>query len=204
MTGKTTSRIRLSPEQVGEMAAIWEAGGVTQAELAAHFGVSVRTVKKKLAEAGARKGRLADEAVAAAASTFSEAVVADVASLADRIKATREDAYRASQRVQQRTEELVAQAAAGGTELMRVGMEMRVLQTAMQIIERGLKVRAEVTGMRSVEDDEPMDELIVCELTADQVEEIRRQQKEAFGTYGGELDAAGDGTGPTSECPECP
>ena len=165
--------------------AIWEAGGVTQTELAAHFGVSVRTVKKKLAEAGARKGRRTGEAVAAAASAFSEALMPDEASLADRIKATREDAYRASQRVQQRTEELLAQAASGGSELMRVGIEMRLLQTAMQIIERGLKVRAEVTGMRSVEDDEPMDELIVAELTADQIEEIRRQQKEA-----GEADVA--------------
>ncbi len=57
MTSTRSKPKRLTPEEIGQMVGLWEVGGVSQRELGEHFGVSLRTVKKKLAEAGAKKGR---------------------------------------------------------------------------------------------------------------------------------------------------
>ena len=106
---------------------------------------------------------------------MSSEISPDSETLAGQIVATRQDAFRVSKKIQDRAEQLVDLMTTSGAPTIQVGMEMRVLQIAQQIVERSLKVRRYVTGMDTAVESEDLPELVITVLTQEEIEQIQAE-----------------------------
>ena len=66
------------------------------------------------------------------------------------------------------------------TEAYRAASAIRALSLAAQAIERTHKIRWAALGLEQKEDAEELPELIIRDYTEEELNEIRRQQREAY------------------------
>lgn len=175
---------RMTPRQWAEAEALWEAGEVTLDDLAARFdkdrSAFVRYFKKhgivKGSRAAARKEEV-KEAVAAAG--IDEATV-----LANRIRETKEDHYKMSSALAKLVWAEVLTAKKDEKPFSAIKDNLKALDNAMNVLMKARMERFAILGLDKDDyvDEDGLPELVISELTAAQIEELRNRDEEGLET----------------------
>lgn len=173
---------RMTPRQWAEAEALWEAGEVTLDDLAARFdkdrSAFVRYFKKhgivKGSRAAARKEEV-KEAVAAAG--IDEATV-----LANRIRETKEDHYKMSSALAKLVWAEVLTAKKDEKPFSAIKDNLKALDNAMNVLMKARMERFAILGLDKDDyvDEDGLPELVISELTAAQIEELRNRDEEGL------------------------
>lgn len=173
---------RMTPRQWAEAEALWEAGEVTLDDLATRFGKDrsafVRYFKKhgivKGSRAAARKEEV-KEAVAAAG--IDEATV-----LANRIRETKEDHYKMSSALAKLVWAEVLTAKKDEKPFSAIKDNLKALDNAMNVLMKARMERFAILGLDKDDyvDEDGLPELVISELTAAQIEELRNRDEEGL------------------------
>ena len=176
---------RLTPSEWAEIDALWQSGEVTLPELSERFGPSTRALQNHFAKAGIAKG----ERAAAMAAAVREEVLKDELGDPDlkvaRAKEIRERAFQNATTVEALIMAQLDQAQRDPSQVLRAGAALKMLSLAAGSLERlhDLKQRALGLDRNSHLDDERT-ELVIRNLTEEEVAEMRLRQEEE--------DASGD------------
>lgn len=173
---------RMTPRQWAEAEALWEAGEVTLDDLAARFdkdrSAFVRYFKKhgivKGSRAAARKEEV-KEAVAAAG--IDEATV-----LANRIRETKEDHYKMSSALAKLVWAEVLTAKKDEKPFSAIKDNLKALDNAINVLMKARMERFAILGLDKDDyvDEDGLPELVISELTAAQIEELRNRDEEGL------------------------
>ena len=173
---------RMTPRQWAEAEALWEAGEVTLDDLAARFdkdrSAFVRYFKKhgivKGSRAAARKEEV-KEAVATAG--IDEATV-----LANRIRETKEDHYKMSSALAKLVWAEVLTAKKDEKPFSAIKDNLKALDNAMNVLMKARMERFAILGLDKDDyvDEDGLPELVISELTAAQIEELRNRDEEGL------------------------
>ena len=173
---------RMTPRQWAEAEALWEAGEVTLDDLATRFDKNrsafVRYFKKhgivKGSRAAARKEEV-KEAVAAAG--IDEATV-----LANRIRETKEDHYKMSSALAKLVWAEVLTAKKDEKPFSAIKDNLKALDNAMNVLMKARMERFAILGLDKDDyvDEDGLPELVISELTAAQIEELRNRDEEGL------------------------
>ncbi len=173
---------RMTPRQWAEAEALWEVGEVTLDDLAKKFSrdrtVFTRYFKKhgivKGSKAAARKEEV-KEAVAAAG--IDEATV-----LASRIRETKEDHYKMASAVAKLAWAEVLTAKKESKPFSSIKDNLKALDNAMNVLAKARMERYAVLGLDKDDyvDEDGLPELVISELTAAQIEELRNRDEEGL------------------------
>lgn len=173
---------RMTPRQWAEAEALWEVGEVTLDDLAKRFSrdrtVFTRYFKKhgivKGSKAAARKEEV-KEAVAAAG--IDEATV-----LANRIRETKEDHYKMSSALAKLVWAEVLTAKKDEKPFSSIKDNLKALDNAMNVLMKARMERFAILGLDKDDyvDEDGLPELVISELTAAQIEELRNRDEEGL------------------------
>ena len=175
---KPVKYTRMTPKQWAEAEALWESGEVTFAQLSAKFGKHVRTFKFHFKNHGIVRGSKKAAIKAAVHDAMSE----EAAVLAARIRETKEDHYKMASGIAKLAWSEILQAKSSGSPLASVINNLKALDTAAAVLVKMRSERYAVLGLNEdkAEDDDGLPELIVKELTADQIAELRDRDNTAI------------------------
>lgn len=175
---KTAKYARLTPKQWAEIEALWESGDVTLADLVKRFGKSVNTFKGYFKRNGIVRG----SRKAAIKSAVLSAAEEEASVLAARIKETREEHYKMSSGIAKLAWSEILQAKSSGAPVGVAMSNLKALDTAASILKKTREERYAVLGLfeEKAVDDEGLPELIIKELTAEQIAELRDRDASAI------------------------
>lgn len=175
---KKTS-VRLTPKQWAEAEALWESGEVTLDDLAKKFGKSRATLQRHFRENGIHRGANAEANKAIVKQAVQDAVIDDAAILASRIRETRDEHYKMTTALAKLTWSEIMTAKKDSKAMSTIKDNLKALETAMKIIQIARVERYAVLGLNAEEDndDDTLPELIISELTAEQIEEMRKRDE---------------------------
>lgn len=166
----------LTPAQKAEIQQLWRLGEVTLEDLAKRFDKNISTIKSVLK--GVKKGELAEEVKKKVEEEVEKTVVDDASEYARRVKETKEEHYRMAAAIAKLTYATIGAAKRDGVPLATVGGDIKTLQLAAQTLKITREERYAVLGITLDDDnaDKPLPELVVQELTQDDIEELHQQQ----------------------------
>ncbi|KAA5604422.1 hypothetical protein F1188_16315 [Roseospira marina] len=181
---KKTGR-KLTPAQWALAVEKWELGAVRLADLSAEFGISETALSLGLKSRGATKGRRAAEHARSVSEAVSEAVretaVKDALDGAElrkkRINDTKKEHYEWSAALSKLAMSRVLKAQKDGTPLSDAEGDLKAIRNAMEIIARGRQERWEILDVPSDIDMAELPELVIRDLTDNEVDELRRQDE---------------------------
>lgn len=168
----------LTSTEKAEAIALWRAGSVTLDQLAEKFHRDRVTFLRLFNKEGVTKGEARDEHERKVAEAVETAAITDAATLATRIRETKEEHYKMAKAIAHATYKILAKAAqenrAVGTSLP----DLKALQIASQTLKVAREERYAVLGMNEERrnEDTPMPDLVVQELTSDEIKQMHNQQ----------------------------
>lgn len=178
--GKKTKR--LTPKQWAEAEALWASGEVTRAALAAKFGVSEIAIQKHMAKAGVKHGNKAEEHKKKVAEAVTSAAVDDATILAARIRETKEEHYKMASGIAKLAWSEILTAKQNGSPVAVATNNLKALDNAMNVLTKARMERWAVLGLDrgDVIDEDGLPQLLISELTADQIQELRDRDFNEF------------------------
>lgn len=176
---KTISKARMTPKLWAEAEALWESGEVTLDDLAKKFSKSRGTFQRHFKENKIERGSAAEATKAAVKQAVQSSVADDAAILASRIKETREDHYKMSAAISKLVWSEILTAKQKETPFANIKENLKSLETAMKVIQMARMERFSILGLDgdSADDDDTLPELVISELTADQIEKMRQKDE---------------------------
>ncbi|MFT4064284.1 hypothetical protein [Paraburkholderia sp.] len=190
---------RLTSRQWAEAEALWESGDVTYAQLTARFGKHKSTFVDHFRRKGVRRGSKKEEHAAAVKEEVKKASIDEATVLAARIKETKEEHYKMASGLAKLTWNEILKAKADGLPFGSVLNNLKSLDSAMTVLKKAREERWAVLGLDKDTglDEDGLPELVISELTADQIEALRNRDEEDMGeseidTVNAELDDLDD------------
>lgn len=170
---------RLTPKQWAEIEALWESGEVTLADLVKRFGKNISTFKAHFKRHGIIRG----SRKAAVKSAVATALEEEASVLAARIKETKEEHYKMASGLAKLAWSEILTAKASGSPVGVAMSNLKALDTAASIFKKVREERYAVLGLNEEKamDDEGLPELIIKELTAEQIAELRDRNHSEIG-----------------------
>lgn len=164
-----------SPKVWAEITALYETGDYAVAELAKRFGLAPDTLTKKFIKQGTRKGSKQAEIQARVAASVAAAAITDATVMAARIKETKEEHYKMASAIGRLTWNEVLQAKKDNKPVAIALNNLKALDAAMTILRKAREERYAVLGLDRPDalDPDEIPELIISELTAEQVQQLR-------------------------------
>lgn len=171
-------RVRsLTPRQWAEIEALWEAGEVTYSDLMTRYGKSQSTFERHFRKRGLIKGAKAHVAKKKIEEKLAEATILDATVIAARIKETKEQHYKMAAGLASLTWAEILKTKQDGAPVGIALTNLKALDVAMNVLKKAREERYSVLGMDRPDavDPEDLPELVISELTADQVQELRER-----------------------------
>lgn len=173
------SRSRKSiPESTwAEAEALYATGDFNLADLEEKFGIRRETLSRRFKKRGIKKGQatVSEQVMEAVA----KAAIDDATIIAQRAKESRDESYAWTQILQKMVMKEIADAKRNGKEVMVVGPNVKVLTEAMKLISMGWDTRSKILGLdKEKMESEELPELVISELTQDEIESIRSAQEQ--------------------------
>lgn len=171
-------RVRhLTPAEKAEAIALWKAGTVTLDDLCVRFKKDRSTFLRLFKDAGVEKGEAKAEVERKVAETVSAMVLDDAAVLAKRIKDTKEDQYRFVNGVSKLAWNIIVTAQQEKRPPATYATDMKSLEMAMRVFKMSREEKYTLLGINPDEenDDKPLPELRVQELTAQDIKELHER-----------------------------
>lgn len=188
-------RQQVSPRKWAEMEALYEAGDIDAKGIASRLNMSEAYIYERFGKKGIKKGSKAKEMAARVKEEVAKTVVDDSVVLAQRIRETKEEHYKMAQGMAKLTWKEVMLAQQTNQPIAdRLG-NFKALNQAMQVLKGAREERWAVLGLDQTggEDMTDLPELVVEELTAQQIEDIQNAQEDPlqFGVSG-DIEDIGD------------
>lgn len=175
---KGKSSKRLTPAEWSQIKLFWERGTHTLADLSDMFGIRADTIQRRLKHDGVEKGARAHEAAAEAQAAAEEEMAKQAVETMRRIQDTKDSHYKWNEAIGKMVMQELVEAR---SERKPVGLRdgnLAALNKAAKTLETIRKERYALLGLDKEDGDpEEMDELIVSELTPDQIERMRAEMR---------------------------
>lgn len=171
---------RLTPKQWAEAEALWESGEVTLDDLAARFGKDRSTFVNRFNKIGITKGSKREETKQRVAEEVAKQAISDATVLAARIKETKEEHYKMSAALAKLTWAEILEVKKTGAPFSSAMNNLKALDNAMNVLKKAREERYAVLGLDRDDhvDENGLPELVISELTAEQVEALRSRDEE--------------------------
>ena len=177
----------LTISEKAEAIALWKSGSVTLEELARRFKKDQTTFSRLFRLTETKKGETADEVTKKVTEAVTTAIVTDATTLATRIKDTKEDHYKMASGIAKLTWQLLLQARQANQPMGSLATDMKALQAAAQIFKTTREERYALLGISAEDEngDKPLPELIVQELTVEDIKKMHDQKMQSDDELGG-------------------
>ena len=177
---KTPSR--LTPRQWAEAEALWEAGEVTLDDLAAKFSRDRSAFVRYFKKHGITKGSKAAERKEEVKEAVAAAAIDEATVLASRIRETKEDHYKMSSALAKLVWAEVLTAKKDSRPFAAIKDNLKALDNAMNVLMKARQERFAILGLDKDDyvDEDGLPELVISELTAAQIEELRNRDEEGL------------------------
>jgi hypothetical protein len=175
-----TKHARLTPKQWAEAEALWESGEVTLADLAARFGKHRSAFSAHFDKKGIKRGAKKAEHAAAVKEAVTTAAIDDATILAARIKETKEEHYKMASGLAKLSWNEILLAKQDGRPVATALNNLKALDAAMTVLKKAREERWAVLGLdrEDAMDEDGLPELIISELTAEQIEALRSREED--------------------------
>lgn len=184
----------LTPKQWAEIERLWELGEVTLEMLEKRFKKDSSTFKRHFARHGIKRGSKKDEHKAKVAEEVQKAVVDDVTIVAARIKETKEEHYKMAAGLAKLTWAEILKAKQDGLPVSTALNNLKALDAAMSVLTKARAERYAVLGLDRDDaiDEDGLPELVIQELTPEQVKELRSRDDVGLDDMGVEVTDTSD------------
>jgi AraC-like DNA-binding protein len=179
---KTDKRKHLTMRQWAEVEALWESGDMKLTDLMAKFGVSKSTLSRHFKVRGVKRASRAAEVKDAVAKANAKAAAMEASLLTERIKETKEQHYSMARNLTMITWKEVMDCRNRGDALSTILPNLKSLEAAAKVLTTCRNERYVVLGLDRPDavDVQTIPELVISELTANQVEAL---QNRSFSLY---------------------
>jgi hypothetical protein len=177
MTAAKKETIAVTPRIEAEAKALWESGDFkTKADVARHLRISIPACSKILK--GIERGKVEREVREKVARTVASDVMADVNLRTARARESKEEHYKMAAGIAKLTWQEVVKAKTEGLPLSSIAHNLKALDIAMTILKKSREERFAVLGIveGQPEADDELPQLVISELTPEEVEELRLAQ----------------------------
>lgn len=182
VVGEKKTKKRLTPKQWAEAEALWAAGEMTKDGLAAKFGVSSHAVFLHMQKKGIKKGEKAEEHKRKVAEAVTSAAIDDATITAARIRETKEEHYKMSAALAKMSFNEILEAKRNGSPVAVAMNNLKAFDAAMNVLSKARQERWAVLGLDRADsiDEDGLPELLISELTAEQIQELRERDFNEF------------------------
>ena len=165
----------LTPKQWAEAEALWESGNVTLDDLVKKFGRARSTFERHFSKHKVTRGAKAAATKKRVEEVIVKAAVDDAMILAARVRETKEDHYKMSSGIGKLIWREILNAEKAGAPLATALNNIKALKEAATGLKAVREERWAVLGLDRPDavDPDELPELVISELTADQVQELR-------------------------------
>ena len=169
---------RLTPKQWGMCEALWESGEATLEDLSKKFGISGPGIHNHMKRRGIKRGAKAEKHKQRVAEAVTKAAVDDAAIVAARIRETKEEHYKMASGLAKLAWAEILKAKQDNMPVATALPNLKALDSAMTVMTKARMERWAVLGLDRADyvDEDGLPELLISELTADQVEELRNRK----------------------------
>lgn len=166
---------KLSEREWAEATALWEQGAVTYGQLAEKYDRHEQSFAQYFRRRGIKKGSARAKTMAKVESAVEKQLVNDAAIIAARIKETKEEHYKMASGLAKLTWAEVLKAKQDGVPVGSAINNLKALESAMNVLKKAREERYAVLGLDRPDsvDENDVPELVISELTADQIEALR-------------------------------
>lgn len=169
---------RLTPAEWEQVKTLWEFGNHTLAQLAAQFGIRADTIQRRLKDDGVEKGARAHEAAQPGLSEVEDRLAKEAAENVRRINETKNDHYRFAEALAKMTMQEIINARTSKHEIGTKNGNITTLGKAAKTLEILRKERYSILGLdREDGDPDEMDELLISELSEDQIRQMQAEMR---------------------------
>jgi hypothetical protein len=181
---------RLKARQWAEAVTLWELGEVTLADLSKRYGLTVSAFGQYFQKHGIVKGSKAAEHSRRVQEAVADIATADASVMAARIRDTKEEHYRMAVALAKLAWGEILTAKQNGAPMVSVLGNLKALDAAMGVLKKAREERYAVLGLNSDNcvDQDGLPQLVVSELTPDQVTALRSQNHLGFTELMGDVD----------------
>lgn len=179
---------RLTPKQWAEAEALWESGEVTLDDLAAKFSKHKSNFSRHFDKNGIKRGAKAEEHKKKIAEAVTAAGIDEASVTAARIKETKEEHYKMSMGLAKLVWQEVLTAKTAGNPLATATANLKALDIAATALAKLRNERWEILGLNREDyvDGDVLPELVISELTADEIQKLQDRDVEDLGLAVGE------------------
>lgn len=166
---------KLSEREWAEATALWEQGAVTYGQLAEKFDRHEQSFVQYFRRRGIKKGSARAKTMAKVETAVEKQLVNDAAIIAARIKETKEEHYKMASGLAKLTWGEILKAKQDGVPVGSAINNLKALESAMNVLKKAREERYAVLGLDRPDaiDENDVPELVISELTADQIEALR-------------------------------
>jgi len=171
----------LKPSQIAEMEAMWESGEVTLKELAERFNRSQDNISRHMTLNGVVKGAKAEEYSRMIKEKIAQELMGDVGEHAKRIRQAKDYALGQIDLIKKLAANEIIGAKKKNLNLSSTLPALRALDQYMKVVSGCRNEEYILLGIKEFEEkveQEDIPELIVTELTGEEIERMRQEQRE--------------------------
>lgn len=169
----------LSATEKAEAITLWKTGAVTLDQLAKQFHRHRSCFTRLFSKEGAKKGETQEAHEKKVAEAVEHQVLGDAAISAQRIRETKEAHYKMAAGLARLTWTILSKATQENRAVSTTVNDMKALQAAAQVLKITREERYAVLGLneKEVNDDTPLPDLLIQELTAQEIKAMHKQQQ---------------------------
>lgn len=169
----------MSVKQWAEAEALWESGDVTLDQLAAKFSRNRSTFQRYFTDKGIKRGSSAAEHAKGVKEAVAAAAIDESTVLASRIRETKEEHYKMASGLSRLIWSEVLKAREGGHAMATILNNVKALDVVATALKKTREERWAILGLDKEDflDEDGLPELVVSELTAEQVEALRARDE---------------------------
>lgn len=164
----------ITPQQWAEIDVLWESGTVSMEQLMKRFGLSRSGFAKHFSEKGIKHGSAIKEYQDKVKAEVQKAINDDATIVAGRIRETKEDHYKMSSALARLAWEEIIKVRKDGAPMSAATNNLKALDNAINVIKKAREERYACLGLdKDIHTGEGLEELVIHELTSDQIEALR-------------------------------
>lgn len=166
---------KLSAREWAQATALWESGEVTLSDLATKFDRHEQSFIAYFKLRGIKKGSNRAKTMAKVEAAVEKQALSDAEIIAGRIRETKEEHYKMASGLAKLTWGEILKAKQDGVPVGTAINNLKALDTAMAVLKKAREERYAVLGLDRPDaiDENDVPELVISELTADQIEALR-------------------------------
>lgn len=182
----------LTTAERAEAIALWEAGTVTLEELEKRFGRSRTTFHRLFKTEGIVRGSKAKETEEKVKAAVEESVVSTAAIYAERVKVTKENAFKYSSMIQRITAAEIIRINREGRSYGSANNDLKALKTAMETFKMARQECYAALGLSENDagEERPLPDLMIQEITIAEIREMTKSNR--VGAEDGDFDFEDD------------